>query len=188
MGDNVLNIKEIINECISYESEREWFEFKENWFEKDQVGEYISSLSNSSAILGRDFAYMIWGINNESHEIVGTTIKYEIEVNNEPLKHYLARNLNPSINFYFIEEIINDKRVVVLVIPSSKIIPTSYKDVRYIRIGSSKENLKKYPEREAYLFSALTFGIPTINNKESEYQDYANGSKAHVNVNDTITT
>ena len=167
----MLKIKEIIEECISYENEREWFEFKENRFEKDQIGEYISSLSNSAAILGRDFAYIIRGINNESHEIVGTTINYEIEVNNEPLKHYLARNLNPSINFYFLETQMSNKRVVVLVIPSAKIVPTAYKDIRYIRIGSSKEKIRKYPEREAYLFSALTFGIPTINNKESEYQD-----------------
>ena len=138
----MLNIKEIIEECISYESEREWFEFKENWFEKDQIGEYISSLSNSATILGRDYAYLIWGINNSTHKIVGTTINYGIDVNNEPLKHYLARNLSPSINFYFLETHMNDKRVVVLVIPSAKIVPTAYKDIRYIRIGSSKENLK----------------------------------------------
>lgn len=42
---------------------------------------------------------------------------------------------------------------------------------RYIRIGSSKENIRRYPAREAFLFSALTFGIETINSKESEYQD-----------------
>lgn len=55
----MLYIKEINEECISYESEREWFEFKDNWFEKDQIGEYISSLSNSAAILGRDCACLI---------------------------------------------------------------------------------------------------------------------------------
>ena len=65
----------------------------------------------------------------------------------------------------------NNHRLVVLVIPSAKTIPTSYKDIRYIRIGSSKEKLKKYPEREAFLFSVLTFGLPTITNIESEYQD-----------------
>lgn len=40
-----------------------------------------------------------------------------------------------------------------------------------VTIGSSKESLKKYPEREARLFSILTFGLPTINNTVSEYQD-----------------
>ena len=38
-------IKEIINECRSYEDEREWFEFKENVFLVDHVGEYISAIS-----------------------------------------------------------------------------------------------------------------------------------------------
>lgn len=167
----MINAIDIINECLSYESEREWFEFKENWFEVNQLGEYISSLSNSAAILGKDYAYMIWGINDKTHEIVGTTINYEKEIKNEPLNHYLARNINPSIDFYFLETNINSKRLVVLIIPAAKIIPTSYKDIRFIRIGSSKENLKKYPEREAFLFSTLTFGLPTITNRTTEYQE-----------------
>jgi ATP-dependent DNA helicase RecG len=164
-------IREIITECLSYEKEREWFEIKENWYEKDQLGEYISSLSNSAAILGKQFAYMIWGANDETHEMTGTSFDYNVDVNNEPLQHYLARNLNPSIGFYFQEAIINSKKMVLLTIPAAKTVPTAYKDVRYIRIGSSKENIRRYPAREAFLFSALTFGIETINSKESEYQD-----------------
>ena len=164
-------VKEIINECLSYDTEREWFEFKENWFEKDQLGEYISALSNSAAILGRNNAYFIWGINDKNHKIVGTRFNPNIDVGNEPLQHYLARNLNPSVGFYFQEETIEGKRIVLLAIPAAKIVPTAFRDIRYIRIGSSKENIRKYPEREAYLFSALTFGIETINSKESEYQD-----------------
>ena len=152
------NIKEIIRECISYEDEREWFEFKENFFIIEQIGEYISSLSNSAAILGRKFAYLIWGVNDKTHEIVGTIIDYDKSINNEPIKHYLARNLNPSVSFEFVETIMDNKRLVVLIIPAAKIIPTAFNDVRYIRIGSSKESLKKYPEREARLFSILTFG------------------------------
>ena len=167
----MINIKDIIFDCLSYEKEREWFELKENWYEKDQLGEYISSLSNSAAILGKSFAYMIWGVNDETHQITGTSFDFNVDVNNEPLQHYLARNLNPSIGFYFQDTVIDNKKVVLLTIPAAKMVPTSYKDVRYIRIGSSKENIRKYPEREAFLFSALTFGIPTINSKESEYQD-----------------
>lgn len=40
------------------------------------------------------------------------------------------------------------KRVVVLVIPAAQKVPTAFAGIRYIRIGSSKENLMKYPERE----------------------------------------
>ncbi len=163
--------KDIIRDCLSYGDEREWFELKENWLEKDQLGEYISSLSNSAAILGKPFAYMIWGVKDATHEIVGTSFNYDTDTNNEPLQHYLARNLEPSLSFFFQEAIINNKRMVLLTIPAAKIVPTAYKGVRYIRIGSSKENLRKYPQREAFLFSALTFGLATINSKESEYLD-----------------
>jgi len=34
-----------INELRGYRAEREWFEFKENWFEPTQLGEYISAIS-----------------------------------------------------------------------------------------------------------------------------------------------
>ena len=164
-------LNDLIKECLGYEDELEWVEFKANIFNIDEVGEYISALSNSAAILGKPNAYMIWGIENDTHKIIGTNINYNKEINNEPIQHYLARKLSPSLAFYFDETKYEDKRVVVLTIPAAKIVPTDYQGVRYIRIGSSKENLKKYPEREAFLFSILTFGLPTINNKASEYQD-----------------
>lgn len=44
---------EIVEELRKYDSEREWFEFKENWFKADELGEYISALSNSAAIAGK---------------------------------------------------------------------------------------------------------------------------------------
>jgi len=61
------------------------------------------------------------------------------------------------------------KRIFVLIIPAAHTIPTAYKEVRYLRIGSSKVNLMKYPEREAALFRLLNFGLPSIENTVSEY-------------------
>ena len=63
------------------------------------------------------------------------------------------------------------KRVVVLVIPAAQKVPTAFAGIRYIRIGSSKENLMKFPERESQLFYILRNGFPSISNTESEYQD-----------------
>ena len=47
------------------------------------------------------------------------------------------------------------KRTVVLTIPVARIVPTAYREERWIRIGSSKEKLRKYPDREAALFRIL---------------------------------
>ena len=52
-------ISELLNELCSYPTEREWFEFKENWYEPVQLGEYISALSNAAASLGRNKAYFV---------------------------------------------------------------------------------------------------------------------------------
>lgn len=93
------------------------------------------------------------------------------KVNHEPLKHYLARQFTPDINFIFNETVMDGKRVVLLTIPAAKSVPTAFMNERYIRIGSSKEKLRKYPEKEAYLFEVLRHGFPTLENTPSVYQN-----------------
>lgn len=165
------DIVEIIEELRAYDTEREWFEFKENWFKAEELGEYISALSNSAVIAGKKYAYFVWGINDKTHEIVGTSFDCNQDVNHEPLKHFIARQCYPDINFIFEEVIIEQKKVVLLTIPAAKSVPTSFAKERYIRIGSSKENLRKYPEKEAFLFEVLRHGFPTMENTPSEYQE-----------------
>ena len=91
---------EIIEELRAYDSERERFEFKENWFKADELGEYISIIY-SAAIAGKKFAYFVWGINDKNHVIVGTSFNCNQDVNHEPLKHYLARQFSPDIEYVF---------------------------------------------------------------------------------------
>lgn len=165
------NYESVVQSLIQYNAEEEWFEFKENWFEHHAIGEYISTISNAAALRGKESGYFIWGVNNETHEIVGTTVNYQKDYNKEPFQHYLARLLTPDLYFSFNEIEVQGKRVVVLDIPAAKTVPTSFDGIRYIRIGSSKEKINKYPEREAQLFNVLTNGLPTIETVESEYQD-----------------
>lgn len=172
LGDKTMEkYIQIVKEIISRDFEEEWFEFKENWLEAHVIGEYISTLSNSAAICRKDFAYLIWGINDKTHDVVGTKFDFRKNVKNEPLEHYLARQLNPYVTFSFHEINYKGKRLVVLEIPKAKNIPTSFDGTRYIRIGSSKVNLNKYPDRESKLFEILRNIEKTIENIESEYQD-----------------
>ena len=157
-----MDIKPIVLDLCAYDDEQEWFEFKENWFQPEALGEYVSAMSNAASFHCRKNAYFIWGVNNDTHEIVGTTFNQYCEFNKEPYQNYLARNLSPSINFSFEEVVINGNRVVVLVIPAAKEIPTAFKEKRYIRIGSSKASLKNYPKREIQLFKILDSREETI--------------------------
>lgn len=164
-------LEHIVRTLISYDVEQEWFEFKVNWFEPDKIGEYISALSNVAAMLGIDQAYMVWGIDNDTHDIVGTTINQHRSITNEPLEHYLSRKLNPHVLFVFYDLMIDEKRVVVLSIPAAKQVPTAFDGIRYYRIGSSKVNLNKYPEIEVKLFEALKQDVTTMENVEAVDQD-----------------
>ena len=56
-----MKVKEIINELLQFSKEREWFEFKENWFQPVTLGEYVSALSNAEALIGKDYGYFVWG-------------------------------------------------------------------------------------------------------------------------------
>ena len=163
--------KELLLELINNQEECEWVEYKENWFDREELGCYISALSNSAAEHGEEFAYFIWGIQDKTRIIVGTSFKYDIDIRDEPLKHYLALKLNPSISFRFESFDIEGKRVVCLSIPAAKGIMTEFDKKRYIRIGSSKELLRKFPEREIDLAVILKNGMPTIINTPSIRQD-----------------
>lgn len=100
-----------------------------------------------------------------------TTFNSNIDIKNEPLKHFLAHQVSPDLNFTFEETTYEAKRVVVLTIPAARTVPTSFDNERFIRIGFSKESLRKYPEKESYLFDVLRHGFPTIENTPSKYQD-----------------
>lgn len=93
---DILNL--VKNLCL-YETEREWFEFKVNWFEPVQFGEYISAISNSAALEGRECGYFILGIDDLSHDIAGTNFSPDMNVKGEPLKHFLARQISKIWSF-----------------------------------------------------------------------------------------
>ena len=164
-------LEAIVRDLIAHSHEEEWFEFKTNWITDHEIGEYISALSNAAALVGQDAGYLVWGIENNTHRVIGTTFDYHRDVKNEPLQHYLARNTLPDIGFAFRELILQGQRIVVLMIPAAQKTPVSFDEVRYMRIGSSKVKLTKYPDHESQLYYVLRNGLPSIENTESAYQD-----------------
>lgn len=162
---------DILENLLTFNDEYEWFDFKENWFSKDEIGEYISAISNGAAFCGKEYGYIIWGVNDKTKEIVGTTVNFDRDIDGEPYKHYLARKLQPSIAFETVNFDYKNERLVMLIIPAAKSTKTKYNGIDYIRIGSSKEKLSKFPEYEIKLNSILMNGYPTIVNTSAP--DYA---------------
>ena len=92
----------ILNELRTLPKETGWVEFKENFIDLDDIGEYISALANSAALSGKSHAYLVWGIDNDAHDIKGTTFHpSEIKKGNEEIENWLLRLLEPKIHFSF---------------------------------------------------------------------------------------
>lgn len=68
-----MDIETLVRNFTQMPGEVEWVEFKENLQNPDDIGEYISALSNAASLDDQHFAFMIWGIQDNSHAIVGTT-------------------------------------------------------------------------------------------------------------------
>lgn len=94
---------EILEDILAIPNEEQWFEFKTNWDYPEQLGEYISAISNAALVCGRPFGYIVWGISDDKHSVVGTTFNYHKETKEGPLQNYLGKNLEPKIAFTFIE-------------------------------------------------------------------------------------
>lgn len=63
---------ELIYSLIGYPNETEWIEFKEGNSDLERIGRDISALANVAAYLGRPRAYKIWGVEDDTHALVGT--------------------------------------------------------------------------------------------------------------------
>ena len=53
--------------------ENRHLEFKSNYQETDKLGRYISALSNGACLDHQDFAYLFFGVDDDTLEIKGTT-------------------------------------------------------------------------------------------------------------------
>lgn len=143
----------LVRELCKLPTETEWLEFKHNRADPEQIGEYLSALSNSAALANRAHGYLIWGVDDVSHEIVGTTFDPKAaKVGNEELENWLLRLLSPKILFAFDAVEMDGKRVVILEIGRAYRHPVQFKHNEFIRIGSLTKKLKEFPEKERELW------------------------------------
>jgi ATP-dependent DNA helicase RecG len=153
---NEVAIGELLDRIRSANRETEWIEFKVNDDSPEDIGEYVSALSNSTTLHGKRNGYLVWGINNVTHDVVGTTVSLRTaKVGNEELESWLLRLLTPRIDFRIHEGVVDGKNVVILQIPPATHTPVRFKSEEYIRVGSYKKRLKDFPEKERELWRVL---------------------------------
>ena len=146
----------LIDQLRAEPAEPGWLEFRCNAQQPEAIGKYISALSNAAALMERQAAYVVWGIEDVSHAIVGTTFDpVKARKGNEPLETWLANLLTPRIAFQFASAEMDGKRVVVLEVAPAAAHPVRFSGTDYIRIGSSTQPLANHPEIERKLWATL---------------------------------
>lgn len=135
----------ILDSLLSLPAETEVVEFKraERNFDDRDLGQYFSALSNEANLKEKDCAWLIFGIENKSHEVVGSQYK-----NSRPaldaIKKKIADQTTGRHTFVEIYELLyrNGKRVVMFQIPPApQGIPIAFQDHYYGRDGESLQGL-----------------------------------------------
>src|SRR5687767_13864509 len=126
MSDDDLQM--LLRNLTSLPHETEWVEFKHNNAKPEEIGEYLSALSNSAALHRKESAYIVWGVSDDpGHSVLGTTFKPRQEkVGNEELENWLSVHLTPRVNFQIHEFMAESKPVVMFCVQ-----PTAHSPVRF---------------------------------------------------------
>lgn len=150
---DIARLQRIVEDSIHLPSETEWIEFKHNNYDPQEIGEYISALANSAALHEKQTGYIIWGIENSTHKVIGTSFKpHQYRKGNEELENWLARQLTPRLDFKIHEFLYREKNLVLFEIPRATYLPVRFGNVEYIRSGSYKKKLCEFPEKERKLW------------------------------------
>lgn len=147
----------LIDDLRGLSAEHSSVEFKHNNDDPEMIGKLISALSNAARVAELAFAYVVWGVEDGSHAVLGTTFDPTRQrKGNQPLEFWLAQRLQPGIEFCFrIVDSYQGFRVVLLEIPAAAPAPVEFEGVAYIRIGSATPRLSDYPERLRSLWARL---------------------------------
>lgn len=148
----------LIDELRRLPSETEWCEFKLNHETPERIGEYISALANSACLHQISEAYLIFGIENEIHNVKGTTFNPRKTKGKgaEDLEPWLNRNLKPNVEFKIQEINHPDGKIIIFFIHPAFSGPVKFLEKAWIRIGNSKKPLSEFPEKEAIIWDRRT--------------------------------
>lgn len=149
----------VLQGLLSLPREQATVEFKTNWEQSADIGQYISALANTAALQGHDRAWMVWGVDDASRTVKGTTFdpftQKVKEGANQALVMWLQVMTEPRADFAFHELQYQQHRVVMLEVHPARSAPIAFQHVRYIRVDSHKVKLGQYPTKEARLWSML---------------------------------
>jgi len=130
----------LLHSLLTLPAETEIVEFKkaENSFSDSDLGEYFSALANEANLKGVEMSWLVFGVDNNTHRVLGTNYKPSRPSLDE-MKKKVADQTTNRITFDEIYEVTYEgKRVVMFQIPAApQGLPIAYKGHYYGRDNES---------------------------------------------------
>jgi ATP-dependent DNA helicase RecG len=131
----------ILHDLINLPTETEWVEFKEagTTFEFEQIGRYVSALSNEANLNNKPEGWLIFGVTDKPpRKIVGSHYR-ETPPGLEKLKQKISLHTNHGLTFITIYDLRTPEGRVVMfrIPPATRGIPTEWKGWVYGRVHDS---------------------------------------------------
>lgn len=131
-----LNI--VLDNLCSLTAENEIVEFKEakNTYDYSKLGKYFSALSNEANLKGKSFAWLVFGVEDKKHNIIGTKFRLQRK-DLDGLKGEIAKKTTNGISFIEIYEVAKPNgRILMFQIPAApKGLPIAFDGHYYARDG-----------------------------------------------------
>jgi len=140
----------LIDRLRGLSAETEWFELKRRRYNPQEIGEYLSALANSACLASQPRGYLVFGIDDATHAVVGTRFDpYSAKgKGNQDLLPWLSAGLRPNTSMEAHVVGHPDGRVVLFEVGPANGEPVRFYGVAHIRVGSSKTALRNHPEKE----------------------------------------
>src|SRR5690606_23660529 len=108
-------LKHILQSLRNLTAENEVIEFKEAKTNYDftKLGRYFSALSNEANLKGKPYAWLIFGVENKRHHIVGSNFRPNRK-DLDSLKSEIANKTTNRITFIEIYELIEPEGRVIM--------------------------------------------------------------------------
>jgi ATP-dependent DNA helicase RecG len=138
MSEQELN--KILSEAVTLQAEKQIVEFKEakESYDFGKIGKYFSALSNEANLKGKSCAWLIFGVENTKHRIVGSNYRPNRK-GLDSLKKEIGDKTTQNISFIEIYELHKPEgRVVMFWIPAApQGIPVAFEGFYYGRLNES---------------------------------------------------
>lgn len=147
----------LLARLIKEPAESSWLEFKSNNDDPQLIGEYVSALANAAMLAGREKAYLVFGVNDKSRALEGTTLRLrDLKKGGENVANWLSRLIEPRLMLEFEDFECEGKPFSIVVIEPTYDRPVRFAGTEYFRIGENKKKLVEFPEHERALWLATS--------------------------------